>query len=201
MTIDDRAASRVPPAIAAICRDTDAIGFTMGSEARTGSLLGTLAAMKPAGRFLELGTGTGIGTAWLLSGMDRAARLDSVDSDSKVQAIARLHLGGDPRVRFHHIDGAAFLAASAPDSFDLIFADAWTGKFTDLDLALGLLRTGGVYVIDDLLPQPSWPAGHAAKVPALVDQLARREGFTTTTMAWASGLMLVVKSAIGNSII
>ena len=96
---------------------------------------------------------------------------------------------------FHHTDGAAFLAASAPDTFDLIFADAWAGKFTDLDLALRLLRTGGVYVIDDLLPQPNWPAGHAPKVPALVDHLERLEGFTTTTLEWASGLMLVARSA------
>jgi hypothetical protein len=50
-------------------------------------------------------------------------------------------------------------------------------------------------VIDDLLPQPNWPAGHAPKVPALVDDLERREGFTTTKLEWASGLMLVVRSA------
>ena len=195
MTIDDRAIARVPPALAAIRRDTDAIGFTMGSEAKTGSLLRTLAATKPAGRVLEIGTGTGIGTAWLLAGLDAAARLDSIDSDASVQAIARLHLGADTRVTFHHADGGAFLAASAPDSFDLIFADAWAGKFTDLDLTLGLLRKGGVYVIDDLLPQPNWPPGHAPRVPALIDELERREEFTTTKLEWASGLMLVVRSS------
>jgi hypothetical protein len=32
-------------------------------------------------------------------------------------------------------------------------------------------------------------------VPALVDDLERRPGFTTVRMAWASGLMLVVKRA------
>jgi hypothetical protein len=61
---------RVPPMIEDIERETKQIGFTMGSEPRTGSLLRTLAAMKPAGRILELGTGTGIATAWLLAGMD-----------------------------------------------------------------------------------------------------------------------------------
>ena len=127
--------------------------------------------------------------------MDAAARLESVDSDSSVQAIARRHLGGDPRVTFHHGDGGAFLAASAPGTFDLVFADAWPGKFSDLDLALRLLRTGGVYVIDDLLPQPNWPEGHAPRVPVLVDRLERLAGFTTTKLEWASGLMIVVRSS------
>ena len=51
----------------------------MASEDRTGALLEVLAASKPGGRLLELGTGTGIGTSWLLSGMDEAATLVSVD--------------------------------------------------------------------------------------------------------------------------
>lgn len=35
-------------------------------------------------------------------------------------------------------------------AFDLIFADAWPGKFSHLDEALSLLSPGGFYVIDDL---------------------------------------------------
>ena len=58
--------------------------------------------------------------------------------------------------------------------FDLIYADAWPGKFTHLDLALSLLTPGGIYFIDDLLPQTSWPEGHAAKVPPLIAYLSDR---------------------------
>jgi len=96
-------------------------------------------------------------------------------------------------VTFHVTDGAAFLAASQPAQFDLIYADAWPGKFSHLDEALALLKPGGIYVIDDLLPQPNWPEGHAPKVPLLVDDIERRGEFTTVRMAWASGLMIVVK--------
>jgi predicted O-methyltransferase YrrM len=53
------------------------------------------------------------------------------------------------------MDGAAFLEQAAPQQFDFIYADAWPGKFTRLDLALSLLRIGGIYFIDDLLPQAS----------------------------------------------
>jgi hypothetical protein len=63
-----------PTALEAILRETANVGFSMPSEPQTGSFLRTLAASKPAGRFLELGTGTGVATAWLLAGMDHASR-------------------------------------------------------------------------------------------------------------------------------
>jgi predicted O-methyltransferase YrrM len=91
------------------------------------------------------------------------------------------------------MDGAAFLASGSRDPYDLIYADAWPGKFSHLDEALALLRPGGTYVIDDLLPQPNWPDEHAPKVPALIDDIERRAEFATVRLAWASGLMLVVR--------
>jgi predicted O-methyltransferase YrrM len=78
--------------------------------------------------------------------------------------------------------------------FDLIYADTWAGKFTHLDLALALVRIGGIYFIDDLLPQPSWPEEHAPKVPRLIADLQSRPGFVTTRLAWSSGLMILVRT-------
>src|SRR4051812_46404885 len=118
--MNDRDIARVPAALEAIHRDTQAIGFTLASEPQTGSLLQSLAASKRGGRFLELGTGTGVGTAWLLAGMDAASHLDSVDSDPAVSAVARRHLGGDSRVTFHVTDGAEFLSRMAPQRVDFI---------------------------------------------------------------------------------
>jgi hypothetical protein len=50
-------------------------------------------------------------------------------------------------------------------------------------------------VIDDLLPQSNWPEGHAVKVAALGNQLDNRAGFVATRLAWASGLMILVRTA------
>jgi predicted O-methyltransferase YrrM len=184
-----------PPAqLAAILADTETLGFGMGSEARTGALLRTLAASKRRARLLELGTGTGLATAWLLDGMDGAARLDTVDNDGGCVAVARRHLGHDARVTFHLTDGALFLAQAEPDSYDLVFADAWPGKFSELERALTLLKPGGFYVIDDLLPQPNWPADHAPKVPRLLETLAQRTDLTLCPLSWSSGLVLAVKT-------
>ncbi len=171
--VDDLSYLRLPAALTAIQRDSNAIGFSLACEARTGALLRTLAASKPGGQFLELGTGTGISTAWILDGMDSTSTLVTVDSSASHVEIAMRHLGHDPRVSFHVEDGAAFLGKFRGSAFDLIFADTWPGKFDHLEHALDLLRPGGLYVIDDLLPQPTWPQGHAAKVPKLIAELAR----------------------------
>jgi predicted O-methyltransferase YrrM len=109
--------------------------------------------------------------------------------------VAQRHLGSDRRVTFHVQDGAEFIQQAPKGGFDLIYADAWPGKFTHLDEALGLLRPGGMYVIDDLLPQPGWPEGHASKVPVLIDALERRGEFASVKLAWASGVMVVVRTA------
>jgi predicted O-methyltransferase YrrM len=108
-------------------------------------------------------------------------------------AIAQQYLGHDPRVRFHLADGAAFLAQAAQHQYDFIFADTWPGKFVHLDQALSLVRPGGIYVVDDLLPQPNWPEGHAPKVPALIEALESRRDFVTAKLAWATGIMILVR--------
>ena len=192
--MNDNEISAKPDALASILLETESLGFSMMSEPKVGALLAVLAASKPGGRFLELGTGTGHGTAWLLSGMDPTSRLDSVDTDHEVVAVARRHLGSDGRVTFHVQDGADFIRQAPSHNFDLVYADAWPGKFTHLDEALALLRPGGIYLIDDLLPQSNWPEGHAPKVDALIERLERRTDFLSVRLAWASGLMIAVRA-------
>ena len=184
---------KVPEKMPAISHATKKAGFNMPSEPKTGSLLATLAASKPAGNLLELGTGTGLATSWLLYGMDQQAHLMSVDNDAAVQTIAREQLASDPRVTFITSPGETFLREAKHDQYDLIFADAWPGKYWDLDLALAALKPGGLYIIDDMLPQSSWPEGHAPKVDELRLILAQHPQLITTEMDWASGLIICVK--------
>ncbi len=186
-----------PYELASIEARTAELNFTMGSEFRTGALLQALAASKPGGRLLELGTGTGIATSWLLSGMDATSTLTSVDTDPRVQAVAREFLGHDPRLTLVVEDGATFLrrqlALSPAVRFDLIFADAMPGKYESLDEALALVAPGGFYVIDDMLPQPNWPEGHAEKVPTLLYRLSANPQFHMAPLVWSSGVALLVR--------
>ncbi len=172
---------------------TAALGFPMPSDADTGALLQVLAASKPGGRFLELGTGSGLATACLLAGMDATATLVSIDTDPKIQSVAREALDGDPRVTFVTLDALDYVRAQAPASFDLIFADAWPGKYEALDAALALLRGGGLYVVDDMLPQANWPDNHQARVDELIARLQSHPDLASVSLSWASGLVIAVR--------
>jgi predicted O-methyltransferase YrrM len=185
-----------PPILVEIEAATTATGFTMASDWLTGSLLRTLATTKPAGIFLELGTGTGMATAWLLAGMDAQSKLITVDNDPNVVAIAQHHLASDPRVTFYTMDGGTFLhnLIEKGETFDFIFADTWPGKYTHLEEALNLLKVGGLYIIDDMLPQPSWPEDHKPKAPRLIATLEEREDLRLTKLSWSTGLIIGVKA-------
>ena len=181
-----------PATVAEIEARTREVQFGMPSEPLVGALLRTLASSKPGGRILELGTGTGIATAWLLDGMSADATLVSVDTDESFQLIARRVLE-DSRLNLVTADGAVFLKQQPARSFDLVFADAMPGKYEALDDALAVVRVGGFYVIDDMLPQPNWPDGHAEKVPALLERLASHPDFTIAPLVWSSGAVIAVR--------
>ena len=85
--MNDLSCLHEPTSIAGIWADTRASGFTMASEPLTCSLLRTLAASKPSARFLELGSGTGLSTAWLLDGMDSGSHLTTVDNDETLLSV------------------------------------------------------------------------------------------------------------------
>ena len=182
-----------PKSIPAIWADTRAAGFTMASKPLTCSLLRTLAASKPSARFLELGSGTGLSTAWLLDGMDSESHLTTVDNDESLLSILKRNLGTDPRLKVVCSDGDDFLRSLRGEHFDFIFADTWAGKYRLLHEALELLNPAGLYLIDDMLPQPNWPEGHAEKVADLVTTLEEMEGFRVTKLSWASGVILATK--------
>lgn len=193
--MNDKQNLHPPAAVTAIIDDSRTLGFEMLSEPLTGSLLRTLAGSKPAGKFLELGSGSGLSTAWLLDGMDSQSTLLTVDNDEQLLSVLHSHLGQDPRLKAVCEDGDELITSLKGQQFDLIFADTWSGKYQMLEEALSLLKPGGLYIIDDMLPQPNWPEGHAEKAAALIDYLENLPSFSCTKLAWASGIMILSKTA------
>ena len=145
----------------------------------------------PGGQVLELGTGAGLGTAWLLHGMDPSARLVTVELDPALSGIAQAELR-DGRVDWIVGDGGDWLSANVI-AFDLVFADTWPGKFTHLDEALAAVKPGGFYVIDDLLPQQNWPENHQTAVDDLLNDLRARPDWATAYSDDGSGFLLGVR--------
>ena len=189
----DAVSQPFPEAYANVDAATRASGFTMASDALTGSLLRTLAASKPNGQFLELGTGTGLSTSWILDGMDAGSTLVSVDNDPKFLDIANQFLGKDTRLQLVCSDGEEWINKNGHQQFDYIFADTWHGKYLLLEEGLSLLKKGGFYILDDMLPQPNWPEGHQEKASRLIAYLDTREDLTLTRQVWSTGIILIVK--------
>ncbi len=179
--------------INAIEKETKAIGFDQTSDALVGRFLATLVASKPDAKILELGTGSGLSTAWIAYGMDKKSHLITVDNDKSLVNIAKKYLGSDSRIDFRVSLGEEVIDEIKENTIDFIFADTWPGKYHYLDETLRLLKVGGIYVIDDMSPQANWPEGHEKKVDALIETLNFREDLHMTQMAWATGMIICTK--------
>jgi predicted O-methyltransferase YrrM len=169
-------------------------GFPASDEL-TGALLKTLATSKPGGTFLEIGTGTGMGTAWIVDGMNANAHLITVEKYEKMANIAKRFFGHDPRITFEVMDASVFLTTQQEQTFDLIFADASAGKFHLLAETLRLLKIGGFYIIDHLLPLSSTfeDQAHLRKINQVITFLEQQEELSIVKMNWATGLLLATK--------
>lgn len=189
----DHDIQNIPNSYFAIDQATKELGFTMPSDMLTCSLLRTLAATKPSGKFLELGTGTGLSTSWILDGMDPNSTLVSIDNDATVLNIAKTHLGKDSRLSLVLSDGEDWVLGNLEKRFDYIFADTWHGKYLLLEEVLDMLNPGGLYIVDDMLPQPNWPEGHAEKAIKFVKKLDQRTDLALTKLDWATGIIIGVK--------
>ncbi|MCX4852183.1 O-methyltransferase [Streptomyces sp. NBC_00893] len=126
--------------------------------------------------------------------MNASARLVTVELDLGTQDIARRHLGNDPRIDFVTADADAWLTDQPPsEQFDLAYVDCRPGKYLRLDDLLALLKPGALYVVDDMLPQATWPDGHQPRVDGFLERLPDIGNLRATQMRWASGLVVAVR--------
>lgn len=118
-----------------------------------GRFLAMLAAGCLGGRIGELGTGIGIGAAWMASAMPVDCILITVEIDQHRAAAARELLSVDPRVEVITGDAVSVLSTRAP--FDLLFSDGGAGH--DQTGLVNLLGVGGRIVNDDVTPHKALP--------------------------------------------
>jgi len=176
-----------------IMEATKNIGFEQLSDTKLGSLLSTLVASKPNSKILELGTGSGLSTVWILNGMDKNSTLQTVDNDEQLVNIAKQYLSDDKRVEFFIENGEDLILRTKPNSIDFIFADTWPGKYNHLEETLNLLKSGGIYLVDDMLPQKNWPDGHNIKADNLIQYLENRDDLICTKLNWSTGIIICTK--------
>ena len=183
----------IPKKYEAIQQKSAEIGFSMPSDLHVGTLLKTLVASKPKGRFLELGTGIGLSLSWMIDGLDEGSQIITIDNNPKLSHIAEMYFGNDERVHIVCADAGEWIDQLEDERFDLVFADAWPGKYSHIEKVLEAIKPGGFYVIDDMSEQPNWPVGHDIKAADLVSYLESRQDFSITKMNWSTGIIIAVK--------
>jgi predicted O-methyltransferase YrrM len=120
-----------------------------------GRFLGVLAAGCRAGRIGEIGTGAGVGAAWMASAMPADCVLITVEINPQLAAAASRLLAVDPRVEVLAGDAREVLASRGP--FDMLFADGGWRDPAGLATLVDLVRVGGRVVMDDVTPALARP--------------------------------------------
>ena len=112
----------------------------MPSDPLTCTLLRTLAASKPGGQFLELGSGTGLSTAWLLDGMDARATLRGRIA-VHFWRIAPLNGGhGEPTLDGGPVEVVAELGAAGAHGCEQVPQSFQVERLGKVQIEAGLLR-------------------------------------------------------------
>ena len=127
------------------------LGFERSSIPEVGRLLHVLAAQRGRTRVGELGTGCGVGAAWIVSALPPSVPFVSAELDeTRARAAAEL-FAADENVRVLQGDWHELMPPEAP--FDLLFLDS--GKQhpeVDGENVIGLLAPGATILMDDLTP-------------------------------------------------
>jgi predicted O-methyltransferase YrrM len=189
----------VPPTVSEARGRAEASGFTQSCDDDTGRLLAVLAAaVPPGGRILEIGTGAGVGLAWLVSGLIGRSDVEvvSLEKDADLAGEAMSLVASWP-LRVSLGQGDALEILPHIGVFDLVFADAEGGKTTGLDLTLDALAPRGSLVVDDMNPKSNdpyhtslWP-----QIQAVRKELTSDPRLTAVELDWSTGLIVATRRA------
>lgn len=142
----------------------DRLAFVSSCSLGVGHLLQVLASHVRGGVIGEIGTGCGVGAAWLTAALAPGVSFVTVELDMARAAAARTLFDAYPQVRVLQGDWHDILAHGP---FDLLFVDAGVAKASPngaiggvsaaAEAILEALRPGGLIVLDDLTPEDQWP--------------------------------------------
>ncbi|WP_148615678.1 O-methyltransferase [Nocardioides rubriscoriae] len=172
-------------------------GYVSFCRNETGRLLAMLAATRD-GTMAEFGTGCGVGTAWLRSGVrGEKARIITAELDPRLARAAGEIFEHDPLVEVLAADWSTLLDKGP---FSLLFLDAgqadrsWPGDGGEVgvDAVADLVEDGGIVVIDDFTPCDSWPPITYGRVDTLREQWLTDERFTAVEMMVASDAATII---------
>jgi len=144
--------TETPPLVERALRLAAEHGFGNSSIPEVGRLLHLLAAQRGRTRVGEIGTGPGVGAAWIVSALPPTVPFVTVELDDALAAAAAELFAEDGNVTVLQGDWHELMPAEAP--FDLLFYDGGGKQHPEVDGedVVGLLAPGGTVVMDDLTP-------------------------------------------------
>ncbi len=170
--------------------------------AGSGALLRFVARAISARHVVEIGTGAGVSTLWLLRGMAEDGIITSIDIELEHQRVARetLTAGEIAPGRFRLIAGRALdvLPRLTDGAYDLVLVDADKSEYSlYFEQALRLLRPGGVIAFDnalwgDRVADPAQRDTATVALRDLVTMVRGHEGLTPVLVPSGDGLLLAV---------
>ena len=163
-------------------------GFVSFCRNETGRLLAALAATR-SGTLAEFGTGCGVGTAWLRSGIRSGARILTAELDPKLADAAGAIFVDDDAVEVLAADWSLLLDRGP---FSLLFLDSREPKDGGPDQIADLVEPGGVVVLDDFTPCSSWPPVYEGRVDVLRERWLTDERFTTVEVMVAADASVLI---------
>lgn len=182
----------VPPLVARAKQGAAAAGFGRSCRDEVGRLLATLAATVGAGPVGELGSGYGVGTAWLRAGLPPGRRLVTVDLDPTAAAVTAALFADDPAVTVLADD---WRAAAGHGPYQLLFCDGG-GKQGGPDAVAELVAPGGMVVLDDFTASNEWPPRFAGEVDELRLAWLTGERFVAAEVGTGPGVVAVVATRL-----
>lgn len=140
---------RLPSLVARAADLADRFDFRNSCAMAYVPLLQALTAQVRGGVIGEMGTGAGIGTAWIALAASDDTRIVTIESHAERSAAVRELFADRPNVDVVCGD-ALRLADHGP--FDLIFCDAGPGKTSAQGTTVEMTKRGGTILLDDLGP-------------------------------------------------
>ncbi len=151
---DYRSTTYIPPLVQQAIKLAAQMEFEHSCTTPVGRLLQVLTGGCRGGRVAEIGTGCGVGAAWIATGLPASGSLVTVELNPARAAAARSLFEGHSNIKVLDGDWHGILPYSP---FDLLFADASAAKREEPELLIQMLAPGGLLLLDDLTPESLWP--------------------------------------------
>jgi predicted O-methyltransferase YrrM len=168
-------------------------GYVSFCRNETGRLLAMLAATRD-GTMAEFGTGCGVGTAWLRSGVrghqgSEKARIVTAELNPKLAEAAAEIFRDDPQVEVLAADWSTLLDKGP---FSLLFLDSGEPTEVTVDAIADLVEDGGIVVLDDFVPCEQWPPITGGRVDTLREHWLTDDRFTAVEVMVAPDASTII---------